>query len=219
MAKISPILGPLSGSVGGLTYARNKGGLYVKMKATPTNPNTARQQSARGLLATASIQWQELTDDQRNAWDTYAAANPRTDPLGQSYNLTGHQMYVSLATVIMDQGLAPSGDPPAGGAPKVLSTVTVTLTSDTAINVVFTASPLAAAEALYVWQGPPQGGAGDPNFAQSRLVGYSAQAATSPQAFTLPLVVSSGFTSNFWVGIVDGDGRMGPALKDSDTRP
>ncbi|MCK4306571.1 MAG: hypothetical protein KAY24_20175, partial [Candidatus Eisenbacteria sp.] len=96
MAKINPILGPLSGSMGGLTYARNKGGLYVKMKASPTNPNSARQQAARGILSTASGLWQALTDAQRNAWDIYGAEKPRTDPLGQEYYLTGHQMYVAL---------------------------------------------------------------------------------------------------------------------------
>lgn len=219
MAKINPILGPLSGSMGGLTYARNRGGLYVKMKASPTNPNSARQQAVRGILSTASGLWQALTDAQRNAWDVYAASKPRMDPLGQSYDLTGHQMYVALTAVVLDQGLTEQTDPPAGADPVVLLSMTATFTSDTAISVVYTATPLGAAAALYVWQGPPQGGQGDPNFAQSRLVGYSAQAAASPQAFTLPMTASSGFTSNFWIGIVDGDGRTGPALKDSDTRP
>jgi len=219
MAKINPIVGPLSGSMGGLTYARNRGGLYVKMKASPVNPNSARQQAVRGLLSTSSGLWQALTDEQRNAWDAYAAEKPRSDPLGQSYFLTGHQMYVALTCIVLDQGLVENTDPPAGADPIVLESMTATLTSDTAISVVFTATPLGAAEALYAWQGPPQGGQGDPNFAQSTLIGYSAQAAASPQAFTLPKTVSSGFTSNFWIGIVDGDGRTGPALKDSDTRP
>lgn len=219
MAKINPILGPLSGSMGGLTYARNRGGLYVKMKASPVNPNSARQQAVRGFLSTASGLWQGLTAPQKVAWDIYASEKPRTDPLGQEYFLTGHQLFTAFSSIVLDQGLATNTDPPAGADPIALASLTVTFTSDTAISVVYTATPLAATEALYAWQGPPQGGSGDPNFAQSRLIGYSAQAAASPQAFTLPMTASSGFTSNFWVGIVDGDGRTGPALKDSDTRP
>jgi hypothetical protein len=219
MAKVSPLLAIMSGSIGGNTWARNKGGLYIKMKASPTNPNSARQQAVRGFMATASGQWQGLTAPQQDAWDLFALIHPKQDPLGQEYFLTGHQWYVALQSVVLDQGLVQITDPPSGPEPVALLSATVTFTADTAVSVVFTATPLAADEAIYLWQGVPQGGTGDPNFAQARLVGYSAQAAASPQAFTLPMTASSGFTSNFWVGIVDGDGRSGPSTKDSDTRP
>lgn len=216
MARVLPITEIKSGSVGGQTFGRNKGGLYVRMRASPTNPNSARQQSVRAFLSTASGDWSALTDEQRQAWATWAILHPLTNPLGQSYTLTGHQAYVWHATKILDQGLVATGDPPTGPVPDALTSVDVTITSATAISIVFLPTPFGAAEAMYVWQGPPQGLTGDPNKAQSRLVGYSAQAAASPQVFTLPMVISTGFTSNFWVGSINGDGQVGPALKDED---
>ncbi len=218
MAKVSPLLAILSGSVGGNTWARNKGGLYLKMKASPVNPNSGRQQAVRGFLSTASGDWSGLDVAQRIAWAVWADEHPLEDPLGQSYTLTGHQAYVWHATRVLDQGLVALGDPPAGPVPNALTSIGVAFTSDTAIDVTFLPTPLAADEALFAWQGPPQGLTGDPNRAQSRLIGYTAQAATSPQSLTLPMTVSSGFTSNFWVGIINAEGQVGPALKDSQLR-
>lgn len=218
-ALVNPINEVRSGSVGAQTWARNRGGLYVRLKGSPTNPNSARQQAVRGFLSTASGLWSTLTDPQRQAWTDWAINNPQTNPLGQSYTLTGHQAFVWHETRVLDQGLVDITDPPTGPVPSALLSVAVTLTSDTAISVVYTPTPLGAPQALFVWQGPPQGLTGDPNFAQATLVGYSAQAAAAPQVFTLPKTVSSGFTSNFWVGVANGEGQAGPTLKDSGTRP
>ncbi len=219
MAKVSPLIAIMSGSVGGNTWSRNKGGLYVKMKGVPTNPNSSRQQAVRGFLSTGTVDWAALGPDERNAWDTWAAEHPLTDPLGQEYFRTGHQAFVGLRARALDQGLTPNDDPPALGVPGTLLSLAVTFTSDTAISIVWTPTPLGAAIALYAWMGPPQVGAGDPNFAQAVLIGYSAQAAAAPAAFTLPRVVISGWQANFWVGLVDGDGQVGVALKDNQARP
>lgn len=217
MARVLPITEIKSGSVGGQTFGRNKGGLYVRMRASPTNPNSARQQSVRAFLSSSSGAWSGLSDEQREAWATWAILHPQTNPLGQSYTLTGHQAFVWHSCRVLDQGLVVSGDPPTGPVPASLETADVTITSTTAVSVVFTPTPLGATEALYLWQGPPQGLAGDPNQAQSRLVGYCAQAGVSPQVFTLPMTITAGFTSNFWVGVINGEGQVGVALKDSDT--
>ncbi len=219
MARVNPINEIRSGSVGAQTWARNKGGLYVRLKGSPTNPNSARQQAVRGFLSTASGRWSTLTDTERQAWVDWAINNPLQNVLGQSYTLTGHQAYVWHETRVLDQGLADITDPPTGPVPSALTSMTVSLTSDTAISIVFTPTPLGAPQALYAWQGPPQGLTGDPNFAQATLIGYSAQAAASPVVMTLPKPVVSGFTSNFWVGAANGEGQAGPSLKDSDTRP
>ena len=34
------IVGPLSGSFGGLTASHNRGGQYLRQRSTPTNPNS-----------------------------------------------------------------------------------------------------------------------------------------------------------------------------------
>lgn len=91
----SPVYSSVSGSIAGLTYAHNRGGLYSRARAVPTNPNSASQQSARNALATLATRWRDtLTTGQRAGWTTYAENTPLTDSLGDPLTLTGQQMYL-----------------------------------------------------------------------------------------------------------------------------
>lgn len=84
-----------SGSIGGITYSHNKGGMYTRSRATPTNPNTSRQQAIRSAMGGVLSYWTNvLTQTQRNAWDTYAANTPVLDKLGELRNLSGQQMFL-----------------------------------------------------------------------------------------------------------------------------
>lgn len=84
-----------SGSVGGLVLSRNRGGAYIRFRAIPTNPNTIFQQEVRSLMATLTSGWiDDLTDDQRAAWDTYALNVHLSNPLGSPRNVGGLAMYV-----------------------------------------------------------------------------------------------------------------------------
>ena len=125
-AKVSPLIAIMSGSVGGNTWSRNKGGLYVKMKGIPTNPNSSRQQAVRGFLSQGTVDWASLAQVERDAWDGWAETHPLTDPLGQEYFRTGHQAFVGLRSRALDQGLVPNDDPPALGVPGTLTTLAVT---------------------------------------------------------------------------------------------
>lgn len=98
--KLTPTLGgTLSGSLGGLTASHNKGGLYLRRRSIPTNPNTARQQAVRALMSTLGAAWtSQLSDAQRLGWANYAAAVPVQDKIGMTINLTGQQMFVRSNT-------------------------------------------------------------------------------------------------------------------------
>jgi len=85
----------ISGSVGGVTFSRNRGGPYMRTRAIPVNPNTTFQQQVRSLMATLTSGWiDDLTDDQRAAWDTYALNVHLPNPLGAPRNVGGLAMYV-----------------------------------------------------------------------------------------------------------------------------
>lgn len=84
-----------SGSIGGITYSHNRGGMYTRSRATPTNPNTTYQQAVRGTVAQLTSLWLNLlTAGQREAWDTYAENVPLPDALGEPRNVGGLAMYV-----------------------------------------------------------------------------------------------------------------------------
>jgi hypothetical protein len=70
-------VGELSGSVGGLTASRAKGGVnYFRFKANPTNPNSARQAVVRQAFTQLSQTWElGLTSTQRDSWINEAAGS------------------------------------------------------------------------------------------------------------------------------------------------
>lgn len=84
-----------SGSIGGVTFARNKAGAYARNRTIPVNPGSARQQTVRFGMAQLATRWVEtLTDVQRASWETYAANVHLPNPLGQLRDVGGIGMYV-----------------------------------------------------------------------------------------------------------------------------
>lgn len=96
----------MSGSSGGVTASRNRGGQYFRRRAIPTNPNTPEQQTVRSSMTTLVASWQGLSVENREGWATYAENTPRTDPLGQVLVLTGQQQYIANNTQRIAAGLA-----------------------------------------------------------------------------------------------------------------
>lgn len=91
----SPVYSAVSGSIDGLTYSRNRFGMYVRGRATPVQPNTDRQQVMRSAMQTLANMWTEtLIEEQRNAWRLYASNVAMTDKLGQQIFLTGQQHFI-----------------------------------------------------------------------------------------------------------------------------
>lgn len=80
----SPVYSEASGSIAGIVYSHNLGGLYTRARAIPTNPNTPYQAVIRALVAQLSNRWvTTLTEPQRQAWKTYADAVKLPDALGE----------------------------------------------------------------------------------------------------------------------------------------
>lgn len=218
MAKIQPLLGTLAGSVGGNTFARNKGGLYVRARAAPTNPTSIRQQAVRSVLSTLSTAWASLTSTQRTQWRDWAAAHPAVDSLGQTFFWSGQQAYISLNARVLDFGGAAVATPPITNDPTSLITAAAT-PSATTVSVAFTTTPTAAGIAVEVWQTLPGSAGRDPNFAQARLCGRSAAAAASPAVITMAFPMLVGDTSNFYTANLNTiTGQRSPFLKSRATR-
>lgn len=108
----SEVLTQASGSIGGTTYAHNRGGLYRRARSIPTNPNSTKQQAARAAFASASQAWAALTTGQRDAWAAYAQATPLTNVFGDEQILSGQQMYVRNTAFALRCGLAALTDAP-----------------------------------------------------------------------------------------------------------
>lgn len=143
MAKIK--LGALAqdvrGSVAGNTFARNRGGAYVRQKVAPIQPRTARQLAQRAILTEVSQAWRTLTDAQRQGWTNWADNHPVMDVFGDTLVLAGNGAYSRVNAVRLTAGLAKTATAPADETP-VANANAVTATGSTGIvNVAFAAAP------------------------------------------------------------------------------
>ena len=90
----SALLTNASGSLGGMTAAQNRGGLYLRSRAQPVQRNSPRQQAAKAALTTVSQFWSaSLSITDQAAWDTYGKNVTVVNSLGQAKNLTGLQAF------------------------------------------------------------------------------------------------------------------------------
>jgi hypothetical protein len=95
----------VSGSIGGITYANNKGGMYARGRGQTTNPSSPRQIAQRMYFADAIEKWTNLlTPTQREDWNSYAANVPLLDTLGQSRFVSGQNHYVRVYIATMLAG-------------------------------------------------------------------------------------------------------------------
>jgi hypothetical protein len=185
---------PQSGSIGGVTSARNRFGQYKRARSSPVNRNTTYQGIVRARLGINSAAWRTLTEAQRAGWNSLGSGQSRTDFLGQTYTQQGNQMYASVNNNRAAVGLAPVADAPAIATPVALATVTVTLTA-IAFSIAYTATPLAAATYLMVFASP-QRSPGRNFEGDLRLIKVGGAAGASP------LAVLTEYTARFGVPIV-----------------
>jgi hypothetical protein len=97
-----------SGSAGGTTLTRSRGGLAFRSRRIPSNKNTDAQQAARAGLSATSSAWQKLTAAQQAAWTTFAQSLPVTDKLGQKMTLSGFNMFTKYAAYTIIAGENPA---------------------------------------------------------------------------------------------------------------
>ena len=219
MALFLPLLGSLRGRLAGNVFSHNKGGDYVRIGTAPTNPQTLRQQITRTILGTFAATWSSsLSQAQRDGWDTYAAANPVKNSLGQDVFINGLDWYVKANARLADAGLTAVLNAPIFGAPNGLATLAVDISAATTVDVTFT-NAIGADEALILWGSLPVSVGSTPNKAQTRLMGYSGLAEASPWAATTAHGFQSGQRGVFYAAVLGEEGLISAfmqAIDDAD---
>ena len=119
------VLSDASGSFGGLVASHNRAGQYLRTCVRPTNPASAAQVAVRTIFANLAVAWSRITEDQREAWRTYADNVPVAGVFGHTLRLTGHQMYVRCNAPRLQGFLARVDDGPTVFGMDSLSPVTV----------------------------------------------------------------------------------------------
>lgn len=177
MAKFnaSGVGGDIRGKLGNSVFSRNKGGAIIRQKVTPNNPKTASQQQVRQNFGQNSKAWSgTLTQDQRNAWTAFAAANPVNNVFGNSITLTGLAMYNRLNQVLLQIGAAVISDPPVAYSVEQLPGATaLSVDSDGGeLDVILTtaAGSVSSATSYYIFATPGLAPGKTPNQSLYRFV-------------------------------------------------
>ncbi len=220
----SQILTEASGSVGGLTFSHNRGGLYTRARSIPTDPATALQAAIRASMAALSARWRgTLTAAQRAAWDAYALATPLLDTLGEPRNVGGIGMYQRGNVLIIQSGVSEGvvdDGPVVDGLPG-LNAVLTEQDAAASIQVTFDdAQPWTSEDGavLLVFQSPSKNAGinfykGPYRFVGS-IQGDSLTPPTSPESLTpTPFTYVSGAHGFGRVVLVRQDGRVSLAQR------
>lgn len=217
----SPVYSAVSGSIAGLTYARNAGGMYSRARATVTNPNTAAQIEVRQNLAGLTAAWGlDLDDDQQEAWRTYAANVLVTNALGAAVHRSGQNWFVGCNTLRKQAGKTELLTAPGIFSRATGTTPVPTITANgTTVSVAFTNTDewaIAAGGFLAVFASRPQN-AGRKffkgPFKLAGVVNGAATPPTTPAVITLPYASADTGTKQFFRFVFStADGRYSDGL-------
>lgn len=221
----SQLLTQASGSVGGLTFSRNKGGAYTRARAVPINPNTPFQQIIRNAVASLSNLWVNvLTPTQRAEWDLYAANVPILNALGDPINLTGLNMYIRSNTPRL-LGADPRADTGPGifDVGEFTSPSFLTQEATDTVDVTFTDTDAWANEdnsSMMVYASRPQNPSinffkGPYRFA-AKIEGDAITPPSSPASIALPFPLIPGQRVFYRVNVTRADGRLSNPFRDFD---
>lgn len=153
MAKMKPgpLVGSVSGSIGGQVFSHNRYGPYIRTRSIPVTVESVAALAAKARLTECSQAYASLTDAQRNAWKNWAQANPVVDALGEKQELDGHAAYVQINTRMLIAGVAKLSTPPTSAAPAPLATLAATFDIGAgSTELTFTATPLGATKSLWL---------------------------------------------------------------------
>ena len=161
MAKFIPLnAGDIRGSAGATTFSKNRFGNYMRRRVSPVNPSTIAQNDQRNLVEYLSTYWAtHLSDVERLSWATQASQKTLTDTLGQTYTMTGQNLFVGVNAVRTRAGAAIVDTAPGPGAMPALASIGGTVTADDApasqaVSIKLTGTP-AAGGYLQLWATAP----------------------------------------------------------------
>lgn len=112
LIKFGMMMTDARGKLGGQVFTKTRSGATVRTKVTPTNPQTAAQQTARGILSSLSASWRNLTEEERRGWNSAVDGFVRTNIFGDTYNPSGKNLFVGLNANLQSAGKPTNLEPP-----------------------------------------------------------------------------------------------------------
>lgn len=105
----SPLVGAVSGRVGGAEFVNGRGAPYVRKAQHKIRHDSPARLDAKAIYTQAIRAWENLTDTQRQAWRALAQIQTGTNRLSVPRTMTGFEAYIRTAI----PRIRVSGTPPA----------------------------------------------------------------------------------------------------------
>jgi len=154
MARIVYTLGELAGSIGGLTFQRNRSGTIVRTRPTVSKSSTSKQQAAHQTQQHLLYLYQGLSNEQKAEWDSYAMAWTKENKYGQTKTLTGQNWFTSVNYFRELLSSSILNLPPAHLLPDSTPTFEILITADQ-IKIFFTQAHDFTESPIVIWVSPP----------------------------------------------------------------
>lgn len=111
--QVGPVVSDIRGSINGVTFGRNRAGLFARQRVVPVDPNTPAQVTARAIMAALAIAWRNtLSPAQRSAWNALGTTTVFKNSLGEDFNPSGIMLFVRSGALQTRAGQTILADPP-----------------------------------------------------------------------------------------------------------
>ena len=91
-----PFAGAVSGPVGGTLFSHTRRGGVLSLRPQRRTNRGFAATRIRARMANMLLEWQNLTPNQRQAWQTAALTWPHRNRLGIASRLSGHQLFLHV---------------------------------------------------------------------------------------------------------------------------
>lgn len=214
----SALVTQASGSIGGMTASRNRGGMYFRARSIPVNPSTTFQQTVRTNFTSLAAAWtDDLSEAQRTSWNTFAVNVTVTDSFGDQRQISGINHFIRSNALRLQAGLSTVLQAPSSFTGVSFGEPSIT-DWDLALQEVDISFTLALwrtqnGGALLVYLSRPQGEGINyfrgPYRLAGIILGNSSSPPTSPQVVNLPFPVVAGQQVFGYARALLADGRVG----------
>lgn len=193
IVRLGPVVSAAAGSIGGVTFQRDPGGTILRSRPLPTLRRTIRTNTERQGWQYLSRRWAQLTQVQRDAWQTQADLLTWSNRFGDPVRGLGYWLYLRCNGYRILNGAAVVDAAGAVAPLTALGSPTATLTVATGIlNVAWSVGAVPAAETwLYQATAPQSAGRSNP-VGRFRQVGRFSAGQTSPQPVQVPYTARFG---------------------------
>jgi hypothetical protein len=140
--KFGMIVTDMMNKLGGQVFSRNGSGPYVRNLVIPTNPTTIYKTVVKGNMTSLSEMWRTLSPSERKSWNDETVNYLRTNNVGDTYFMSGFQLFMSLNRNLFTAGLTLATTPAAKVIPPDTDTFTVSASFlGASLNVTFGVYP------------------------------------------------------------------------------